>query len=574
MHNDTKTVTRLAQHGLPMKGAAQQMLLLNASRDRWKSVEIMTEYGCDMSGRTGEAALQLAASRGNWDEVQRLLEKGVSISSDAAVSAFGHAAKTNRPDMVRKFIKLGMSMDSWGSTKAFLDAASGGHVDVLRSLVAHRASLTSWVAQEGLRTATKKEHGNVMQYLVEEGVDVTGDLGDVVLETAAARNDIYLLQLLLNKGADFIWSGEGALATAGRCQCWEALHFMVLAGVSMDSWAAQVAFLGALHGRHLPSLRVLETGGFNFCSERSDITIANANITDPYVQSFLEEARARRMEKDMAHISNLLADHVETTYTKARRGSQVVAEALCKHMELLEEQTFRVARALAEHVAVQVASNMDMVATALAHQLLTPQEAEQEVATALAQQLLGEECTGAVPPSPSSSGRTRDVHSAGGSSAAESCEAQALASRLLFFHAQDRCTSSGSRHSRPTSSSKSCRDVHSAGLSSAEDAQEAEALASRLLLAHAMETSSTPEPAEPPAEPPAEAERPRGAAGAEFLLVSKALAEHVLSQGHDVSGPSCALASQVVSLYDDQMEVARALAKHFAMEAEADSREH
>lgn len=29
----------------------------------------------------------------------------------------------------------------------------------------------------------------------------------------------------------------------------------------------------------------------------------------------------------MAHISNLLADHVETTYTKARRGSQVVAEA-------------------------------------------------------------------------------------------------------------------------------------------------------------------------------------------------------------------------------------------------------
>ena len=29
---------------------------------------------------------------------------------------------------------------------------------------------------------------------------------------------------LLNRlqGADFIWSGEGALATAGRCQCWEA----------------------------------------------------------------------------------------------------------------------------------------------------------------------------------------------------------------------------------------------------------------------------------------------------------------------------------------------------------------
>lgn len=27
-------VNRLAQHGLPMKGAAQQMLLLNASRDR------------------------------------------------------------------------------------------------------------------------------------------------------------------------------------------------------------------------------------------------------------------------------------------------------------------------------------------------------------------------------------------------------------------------------------------------------------------------------------------------------------------------------------------------------------
>ena len=43
-----------------------------------------------------------------------------------------------------------------------------------------------------------------------------------------------------------------------------------------------------------------------------------------------------------------------------------------------------------------------------------------------------------------------------------------------------------------------------------------------------QETSSTPEPP-PPAEPPVEAERPRGAAGAEFLLVSKALAEHVLS---------------------------------------------
>ena len=33
-------------------------------------------FSKDMSGRTGEAALQLAASRGNWDEVQRLLEKG------------------------------------------------------------------------------------------------------------------------------------------------------------------------------------------------------------------------------------------------------------------------------------------------------------------------------------------------------------------------------------------------------------------------------------------------------------------------------------------------------------------
>ena len=38
-----------------------------------------------------------------------------------------------------------------------------------------------------------------------------------------------------------------------------------------------------------------------------------------------------------------------------------------------------------------------------------------------------------LPAGPSSSGRTRDVHSAGGSSAAESCEAQALASRLLFL---------------------------------------------------------------------------------------------------------------------------------------------
>lgn len=42
----------------------------------------------DMSGRTGEAALQLAASRGNWDEVQRLLEKGQVQYSVGPVTSY------------------------------------------------------------------------------------------------------------------------------------------------------------------------------------------------------------------------------------------------------------------------------------------------------------------------------------------------------------------------------------------------------------------------------------------------------------------------------------------------------
>eukprot|EP00435_Cladocopium_sp_Y103_P025330 s877_g6.t1 len=576
IHNDTQTVKRLGEHGLPMNNA-QQLLLLSATRDRWKPVKVMVDYGCDVSGSSGESALLLAASRGNWDEVIRFLERGVAIDSQAAIWAFGHAAKTNRPDILEKLIHMGMKMDSWGSTKAFLDAAGGGHVDVLRSLVSHGASLTSWVAQEALLAATKKEHGEVMRYLVESGVDVTGELGDVLLETAAARNDVYLLQILLNQGADFVWSGENALAAAGRCKSWEALHFMVLAQVTLETWAAQVAFLGALDGGHLPSLRVLENGGFNFRSERSDITIENANVTDPYVQQFLEDARARRLEKDLSQVSRVLVNHAETAFAAARRSSQLVAEALRKHMELLEEQTFLVSRALAEHVT-DVATSGDLVASALAHHLLCPiNETEQEVATALAQHMLAEgECDGVLPPgrTPSScsrSSRSRDVHSTGDSSAQDSCEARAMASRLLFFHVQEdagRPASGGSRPSRPTSGSKSCRDVHSAGGSSAGDTQEAQALASRLLFFHAMEQRSAT-PSEGPQPPP---ERPRGASGAEFLLVSRALAEHVLSHAGDGS-TDAALASHVVSLYEDQMEVARALAKHFQIEASADASE-
>lgn len=560
---------------------AQQLVLLSATRDRWKPVKVMMDYGCDVSGSSGESAVLLAASRGNWNEVIRFLERGVAIDSPAAIWAFGQAAKTNRPDILEKLIQMGLSMDSWGSTKAFLDAAAGGHVDVLRSLVSHGALLTSWVAQEALLAATKKEHGEVMRYLVESRVDVTGELGDVLLETAAARNDVYLLQILLNQGADFVWSGENALAAAGRCKSWEALHFMVLAQVTLETWAAQVAFLGALDGNHLPSLRVLENAGFNFRSERSDITIENANVTDPYVQQFLADARARRLEKDLSQVSQVLVSHAETAFAAARRGSQLVAEALRKHMEPLEEQTFLVARALAEHVT-DVATSGDVVASALAQHLLCPiNETEQEVATALAQHMLAEgECDGVLPPgrTPSScsrSSRSRDIHSTGDSSAQDSCEARAMASRLLFFHVQDARPASGgsggSRPSRPTSGSKSCRDVHSAGGSSAGDSQEAQALASRLLFFHAMEQRSAT-PSEGPQGPQPPPERPRGASGAEFLLVSRALAEHVLSHAGDGS-TDAALASHVVSLYDDQMEVARALAKHFQIEASADASE-
>ncbi|CAL1153072.1 unnamed protein product [Cladocopium goreaui] len=536
---------------------AQQLVLLSATRDRWKPVKVMMDYGCDVSGSSGESAVLLAASRGNWNEVIRFLERGVAIDSPAAIWAFGQAAKTNRPDILEKLIQMGLSMDSWGSTKAFLDAAAGGHVDVLRSLVSHGALLTSWVAQEALLAATKKEHGEVMRYLVESRVDVTGELGDVLLETAApgilrrnskaARNDVYLLQILLNQGADFVWSGENALAAAGRCKSWEALHFMVLAQVTLETWAAQVAFLGALDGNHLPSLRVLENAGFNFRSERSDITIENANVTDPYVQQFLADARARRLEKNLSQVSQVLVSHAETAFAAARRGSQLVAEALRKHMELLEEQTFLVARALAEHVT-DVATSGDVVASALAQHLLCPiNETEQEVATALAQHMLAEgECDGVLPP-----GRTPSSCALAGTSWDEVAAVLVLGTSIA---PEIPVRKTLATHDLPPEVADQAdpRVVQRVVGTCTVRAGPVQAIARFF---HAMEQRSAT-PSEGPQGPQPPPERPRGASGAEFLLVSRALAEHVLSHAGDGS-TDAALASHVVSLYDDQMEVAR-----------------
>ncbi|CAK9057138.1 unnamed protein product [Durusdinium trenchii] len=244
MHNDVRTVKTVLQHGVPMPSTADKLLLVSAARDRWKTVDLMMDHGCEVSSSTtrcGEGALQIAASRGNWREVVKLLETGVDLTSDAAIGAFGLAAKTNRPEVLERCLALGMTLDTWGGHKAFLDAAAGGHVEVLKVLVSHGASLSSWVAQEAVRCAIEKERKEVLHFLVQSGFDVTGELGDLLLENAAARNDICLMQLLLNKGADFRWMGEAALSSSGRCSSWEALHFLVLAEVPLDSWAAMSA---------------------------------------------------------------------------------------------------------------------------------------------------------------------------------------------------------------------------------------------------------------------------------------------------------------------------------------------
>eukprot|EP00913_Durusdinium_trenchii_P002065 g1908.t1 len=481
MHNDVRTVKTVLQHGVPMPSTADKLLLVSAARDRWKTVDLMMDHGCasraratltgvrcgskmkdiiQSTGRTteevsssttrcGEGALQIAASRGNWREVVKLLETGVDLTSDAAIGAFGLAAKTNRPErrfeVLERCLALGMTLDTWGGHKAFLDAAAGGHVEVLKVLVSHGASLSSWVAQEAVRCAIEKERKEVLHFLVQSGFDVTGELGDLLLENAAARNDICLMQLLLNKGADFRWMGEAALSSSGRCSSWEpatgpaevdlifirlialpttgSFNFLDMINLRpkafeqlcREGWLQrvirggpagsmglevgwQVAFLAALEKRHLFSLQVLEDQGFNFCSERSELTLAQANLEDPQIRQFVEEARARRAEKDSAEVAQTLVEHLE------------------------ERQTVRLARAL----AAQISFRDDPVAVTLAQQLLSNDPFQRNAAIALAQDLLG-----GGRDSRCSSARTAPLSSAGEVSVAASDEAEALANRVF-----------------------------------------------------------------------------------------------------------------------------------------------
>ncbi|CAK9057140.1 unnamed protein product [Durusdinium trenchii] len=269
----------------------------------------------------------------------------------------------------------------------------------------------------------------------------------------------------------------------------------------------QVAFLAALEKRHLFSLQVLEDQGFNFCSERSELTLAQANLEDPQIRQFVEEARARRAEKDSAEVAQTLVEHLEETFAKARSGSQVVAEALMKHMDLLEEQTVRLARAL----AAQISFRDDPVAVTLAQQLLSNDPFQRNAAIALAQDLLG-----GGRDSRCSSARTAPLSSAGEVSVAASDEAEALANRV-FAQLKDESSPAASRGATP----------------------------------------------EPTAEPPV----PRGSALADFLLVSRALAEHVLARSASPASEGSTLASQLLSLCEDQMDVARALARHWELQA-------
>lgn len=180
--------------------------------------------------------------------------------------------------------------------------------------------MDSWAAQEALRLAVGKEHRAVVRFLVAQGVELGGELGDAVLLAAAAMNDVVLLQLLLDRGMALRFMGDTALAAAARCCSWEALHFLLLAGVSLETWGAQTAFLSAMVHQHLPTLRALEAAGFNFLSdawcelrpcrerlqERSQISIENAQSSHPDVQRFVSEAQERcSSAPKLAHRSRL-----------------------------------------------------------------------------------------------------------------------------------------------------------------------------------------------------------------------------------------------------------------------------
>ena len=62
-------------------------------------------------------------------------------------------------------------------------------------------------------------------------------------------------------------AGQAALSSAARCRSWEALHFLVLAGVQLDTSAGQVALLAAAGSNNCFILKVLEEGGLDTSSD-------------------------------------------------------------------------------------------------------------------------------------------------------------------------------------------------------------------------------------------------------------------------------------------------------------------
>eukprot|EP00439_Symbiodinium_sp_Y106_P055095 s1562_g7.t1 len=418
IHNDWKSVRRLVQHGLRMDSkAAEQMLLLSASRDRWEPVRIIVEGGCDLSSTSGSRALLLAAQRGNWEAVQLLVERGADLTSDAALRAFIAAASANRvdtglvrrrgaqyraelkaleavriheaecssgsKDSVAKFLEHGLDLASWGGRKALVEAGTHGYLDVVEHLVRSKADLRSFAGRQSLLAAAAKEHTDVMRFLVVSGVDVTGDVGDVVMQTAAARNDVHLLQFLLDKDVDFTRgvAPSKSLESAARCRSWEALHFLILAKADVSGWSGQVALLAAADSNRFALLRVLEDAGVDLTSERSTITLAQAsNCHRDRLERHLEEFTARSLAKNMDLVSHALDVHArqveaetlaknsdtvaaalalhlhmqgDVDKAQANADTPLVAEALSRHVRLLEEQSFQVAFALAGHLLQQ-----------------------------------------------------------------------------------------------------------------------------------------------------------------------------------------------------------------------------
>jgi len=356
--------------------------------------------------------LLLAAQRGNWEAVQLLVERGADLTSDAALRAFIAAASANRVDSVAKFLEHGLDLASWGGRKALVEAGTHGYLDVVEHLVRSKADLRSFAGRQSLLAAAAKEHTDVMRFLVVSGVDVTGDVGDVVMQTAAARNDVHLLQFLLDKDVDFTRgvAPSKSLESAARCRSWEALHFLILAKADVSGWSGpcaighrQVALLAAADSNRFALLRVLEDAGVDLTSERSTITLAQAsNCHRDRLERHLEEFTARSLAKNMDLVSHALDVHArqveaetlaknsdtvaaalalhlhmqgDVDKAQANADTPLVAEALSRHVRLLEEQSFQVAFALAGHLLEQPlqgpAEDVELVSEALARHVLS-----------------------------------------------------------------------------------------------------------------------------------------------------------------------------------------------------------